>query len=211
MQQFDRPDGTGHNRDWKAPPYTQTVNHVCRGCNNGWMSTLETEAKPLLQPMIEGRHKQLHPRSQRIIAAWAFKTAAMLEFIASAEPAIVQEQRDWLLAHREPHPSVHVWVAGCSERIHASCRQTRFLVGEAGTSGFATTLSIGHFACQVAGSVGSNIVRNDVRLPGVRAIWPARTESFVCPPRPRFDLAGLSALHETFHNGTQGRPPRRAW
>jgi hypothetical protein len=210
-QQFDHPDGTARDREWEAPPYTQTVNHVCEECNNGWMSKLETQAKPLLQPMVEGRFRHLHPAGQRTIATWAFKTVAMLEYIASAEPAIVQEQRDWLLEHTEPHPSVHVWVAGCSDLVHASCRQTRFLVGETETPGFATTLSVGHFACQVAGSVGSNVLREDAHLPGVRAIWPVRADSFVCPPQPRFDLAGLSALHETFHNGTSGQPPRRSW
>jgi hypothetical protein len=55
---------------------------VCKDCNNGWMSELEQEARPILVPLIQG-HK--HPRDLKkqesfTLALWAMKTAYALHF-----------------------------------------------------------------------------------------------------------------------------------
>src|SRR5690349_5445572 len=48
------------DKRWLAPAHTMTVSAVCRPCNNGWMSELEARAKELLEPVLDGRGKQLH-------------------------------------------------------------------------------------------------------------------------------------------------------
>ena len=52
---------------------------VCSTCNNGWMSELETEAKPTLGPIVQDLSIQLDLEDQTKIARWAFKTTIVLE------------------------------------------------------------------------------------------------------------------------------------
>jgi len=56
-----------------------TTGAVCASCNNGWMSDLEGRAKPMLETMLEGRGRALHQEGQRTLAAWALKTAIMVD------------------------------------------------------------------------------------------------------------------------------------
>jgi len=53
---------------------------VCGVCNNGWMSELEGDAKPVLIPLIEDPHRleELDLEHRTLIARWTLKTAAML-------------------------------------------------------------------------------------------------------------------------------------
>jgi hypothetical protein len=40
------------------------VRRVCQNCNGGWMSQLEAQAKPLLEPMFDGKPMTLMDRVQ---------------------------------------------------------------------------------------------------------------------------------------------------
>lgn len=57
-----------------------TVRQVCAACNNHWMSDLETAAKPLLLPWIDGTRTRLLYDEQQTIATWAIKTTMMLQY-----------------------------------------------------------------------------------------------------------------------------------
>jgi hypothetical protein len=63
------------------------IKNVCQGCNNGWMSDLETRAKPILLGLINMKTSLLQlPVDQRlVVSAWAIKTAFM---IASAQQSL---------------------------------------------------------------------------------------------------------------------------
>lgn len=56
------------------------IKNVCRDCNNGWMSRLETRSKPiLLQLMNQARDlSNLADDERRTVAGWAIKTAFMI-------------------------------------------------------------------------------------------------------------------------------------
>jgi hypothetical protein len=57
-----------------------TVRCVCeKRCNNGWMSELETASKPSLGAMIMDKSMFLDSPQQWTIAAWAVKTAMVLD------------------------------------------------------------------------------------------------------------------------------------
>jgi hypothetical protein len=58
---------------------------VCSGCNNGWMSILENDAKPIITPMILGQFKTISLDEQALLARWTMKTAAMLDVVSNAE------------------------------------------------------------------------------------------------------------------------------
>jgi hypothetical protein len=57
---------------------------ICAECNNGWMSRLETAAKPVLVPLIE-QHRSLEsltPLEAACLAKWAVKTAYLHSWTA---------------------------------------------------------------------------------------------------------------------------------
>lgn len=56
-----------------------TTRHPCQRCNNGWMSELENEAKPILTPLLHGKPSTLTFREQQVIGIWYVKTAMMYD------------------------------------------------------------------------------------------------------------------------------------
>lgn len=61
-------------------PSLVKVKQVCGGCNNGWMSVLEDQAKPVLRDVADLNRDTLTLDELRLLALWAAKTAAMYEF-----------------------------------------------------------------------------------------------------------------------------------
>ena len=65
---------SGDPRDWK-------VRCVCGNvCNNGWMRQLEHKVRPILVPILTGKHTRISPAQQKIIAAWATMKAMVAEY-----------------------------------------------------------------------------------------------------------------------------------
>jgi hypothetical protein len=62
---------------------------VCAGCNGGWMSQLENEAKPLLTRLIADPHglPKLSEQERYVMARWTLKTAAALNAASFGNPA----------------------------------------------------------------------------------------------------------------------------
>lgn len=58
---------------------------VCGGCNNGWMSQLESDLLPVLSDMVLGRPRTLSTSACVDLAVWMLKTSVMA-MAASAEP-----------------------------------------------------------------------------------------------------------------------------
>jgi hypothetical protein len=57
-----------------------TVKRVCVTCNTGWMRQLEDGVIPILRPWIRGKAARLVFGQQQLVAAWAVKTAMMLQY-----------------------------------------------------------------------------------------------------------------------------------
>jgi hypothetical protein len=109
ITQEGRPD---EERNYSKDAYTVTVGVVCAGCNNGWMSDLESRAKPHLEPMLRGHGRALHESGLRTLATWALKTAMMAEHMHGAQRrAIPREEYAYLFEHGEPSPRIRVWMA----------------------------------------------------------------------------------------------------
>ena len=50
------------------------VRAVCESCNTGWMSNIETDARSVVGPMIEGCGTNLDQQNQATVATWIIKT-----------------------------------------------------------------------------------------------------------------------------------------
>jgi hypothetical protein len=75
-------------------PHAQKLRIVCSKCNGGWMSQLQSEAKPLLVPLINGEFYKLLPNEIEAISRWAAMFTMVVEFKNKAGVAVSQEQRD---------------------------------------------------------------------------------------------------------------------
>ena len=98
---------------WAFRPFDWTVKAVCSSCNNGWMAKLEADAKgALFTSAFAGRGRVLHRGGQRTVAAWAVKTAMMVEQTnAPARRGIPCAAYAHLRETGEPSERVRVWVA----------------------------------------------------------------------------------------------------
>lgn len=72
-------EGQGPPRTYTAPTPELVLKAVCEPCNTGWMSSLEVEVRPFLEPMVRGEFVQLDEGRQLTLARWAAKVAVLLE------------------------------------------------------------------------------------------------------------------------------------
>lgn len=87
---------------WAHKPFDLTVKAVCSSCNNGWMARLESDAKEaVFSSAFAGRGRSLHRGGQRTLAAWALKTAMMVEQTnAPTQRGIPRAEYEYLQARR---------------------------------------------------------------------------------------------------------------
>jgi hypothetical protein len=98
------------------------LKRVCRPCNNGWMSELESVAKPLLLGLIkEGRAlDSLNEDERQILAKWAGKTAIIESYAVGAESPVDPELLRWMRPRQDNTPG---------RFCVAACPQSRLAIG----------------------------------------------------------------------------------
>ena len=72
-------------------PITQAPKVVCRLCNNGWMSGLETPAKRWLEPMLLGQSVVLNTEAQRDLLHWIVLKLMVFERRPASKAAFTRE------------------------------------------------------------------------------------------------------------------------
>lgn len=97
-------------KSWRRRPFTEKAKFVCKGCNQGWMSELEGEAKTVLTAAITRQgpcHFDLV--AQWTIARWAVKTCYVMQMQGPAQ--LTAEIHPILLnLNFMPPPRVTVWI-----------------------------------------------------------------------------------------------------
>lgn len=73
---------------------------VCYECNHGWMGDLESEARPILGPLMEDIHLLLDRAHKLTIAKWSVKTAMTMTALNRKQREIFYD-RDECLRFRE--------------------------------------------------------------------------------------------------------------
>jgi hypothetical protein len=92
-------------------PLTQQLYVVCKRCNNGWMSELQTEAKQILISLIMGDWPILDKQAQATIASWVTMFTMVAEFAHPQTVAIPLSQREQFRETRVPLPDWRIWIA----------------------------------------------------------------------------------------------------
>lgn len=102
------PDG----RQVTAKVIEITADTVCRKCNHGWMSDLESRCAPILKPMLRGQSQGLSLEQQTLLAQWATKTAMTLDQTVPPDMRVFSPDECKQLVERElPPPGTGVQLA----------------------------------------------------------------------------------------------------
>ena len=125
---------------------------VCEECNNGWMSKLEDQVKPVIESILDDRTKAIDVPSQAIIAVWAVKTAMTLEALNSPHRKwfYTRDQRRALRMSAIPERT-SVWIAKCVDQpnIYSTAKYLWNAHGQNEVHAYVTTMTFGSFALQV--------------------------------------------------------------
>lgn len=92
------------------PGESAVFGHVCRDCNNGWMSALEsTASRPLKDAITNGPSAATWNSEQcQVVARWAFKTAAMINAGSNYRRIIPASHLRYFFDNEKPPPGVVV-------------------------------------------------------------------------------------------------------
>lgn len=199
-------EGRPWRRPWTAPDFSITARVVCRDCNGGWMSALESAAKPLLTPMIEASQRvALTPQGQRVVGAWSLKTAMMMQQAEGADQSIPPRDYGWVYKHGEPPIGVQVLLGQFvpeESQIrydHQPIASEDLVDGTRRTEGYGIMLGVGHLLVHI-NSPGLDPPDPQVRLPlkgrlaqHLIEIGPGQT-TVTWPPQYRLPADGIDDL-----------------
>jgi hypothetical protein len=198
-------------------PFTLTANVVCGDCNNGWMSRLEDEAKPLLFGMLHGRGRTLHRGGQLALATWALKTVLVgAHSQAGGGRLFPGRLHRHLYVHQQPPEDVRIWMTTYSGNhpavydLYGLDLDDRQDPSRGQRDIYGATVTLGPVAFQIYSAEIPELI--DIvqgwPWPNVTQIWPYGG-SFTWAPSPALDDGALVAFSHTISD-TLLRQGRRA-
>ncbi len=150
--QYDE-DGTATST-WSMPGIDLTANVVCKPCNEGWMSNLESQrAKPAMTDLILGdKHFRIRRGRAHSLAIFAFKTAVIVNHMDRVLGSFFPRSVRYEFARSLTIPrNVAMWFCGFvsrgSGRVAAFYPEGR--VGAGRIKLYVCTYSVGHLVFQV--------------------------------------------------------------
>jgi hypothetical protein len=93
---------TGSYTKARGDPLTQTLKVVCRTCNNGWMSRLQSEVIPIMTPLITDYWPAIMIAEAVKLATWAATYTMVIEFAHILTVAVPRDEREYLRLHQAP-------------------------------------------------------------------------------------------------------------
>lgn len=197
---------------------TIRIRAVCRTCNNGWMSGLEEEVRPILTPLIKGESCTLTGAQLKTLAQWLTLKALVVEH-ANAETSMTpREDRTAFFEHGVIPPYFNLYAAHNVGQSRLFFRRHSHTIA-ANPEGPVPPLDGTHRNIQsvtiVAGEAVFQIVATRLEAFQVEQrawcigfhdrcrIWPQPPDDLKCPPRPRLDDVRIefvaSFLDRFFH------------
>jgi hypothetical protein len=210
-------DETSYHRR-TGDPHSRRIKCVCRTCNNGWMSALQEDAKPILIPLLKGTNTTLHRRAQTTLASWIAMTVMVAEHVDKDKIAIGTDERSWFRNNRRAPGHWRIWIGRHSRdrrgmvthNVMSFVSKEEFEraphrpTGEANTQ--TTTICLGeHLLVHVMSSLVAYDIIRMWKLPPMVApylaqIWPVRIGLVRWPPPLALTDAGISLLSNEFFN-----------
>jgi hypothetical protein len=207
----------------------QKLEIVCGTCNSGWMSQLQTRAKPFLEPRLQNDWSQpLDEWGQRTIAVWATMFTMVVEQADPDTIAISQQDRTTLKLTRDPVPGWLIFL-GRNTGVPGKFYHQTCAVREDGLrlmNTHVTTFTVGGVLLQTMSSQVKHFETTGFSKTGTEAyadglgfyrIWPPRSSQVGMPAKVYSDqdfvlvgsvlkLGGLfgnvpSSLHHAIASG----------
>jgi hypothetical protein len=130
-----------------------TTKTVCHDCNTGWMSRLEGQVKPILEPMFDGNPVTLDTNQQQLIAVWMTKMAFVWDSTKgrNADNGFYRRSDGAALAQSYQIPNfTTVWTGSIGEE-HRSADGADFTLNspERVSGGSCVTVTNEHFVAQI--------------------------------------------------------------
>lgn len=213
-------DETSESLGHRVGSFGTTVNSVCRECNGGWMSDLESLATRIIKPMIHAsREIWLDSDEQLIVASWLWKTAVVHEY-NTGEVYFTDEERTCLTtAGSPPDADVFVWLALVDGDLDAYIRGGPCSFSDntgSRVSAYMMSLHIKHFGAQLlcfrrppdlSVSLESRLNFNQAQL----RVWPESPRAVRWPPVAPLHGGDFHRWHERFNTSSLpsrlDRPP----
>ena len=171
-----------------------TCRCVCKKCNEGWMSKLETGTKPILEPLIYDSSSPLDYVKQLALSIWTTKTAMVYECVKGQAAFYTPADRQHLLAWRTPPPDTLIWI-GRYENSFTLFVENHYLSNPRNANvlseGCVTTFAMGRLVIQVFTARRSphgkgrsiNVAKKEGEWDRLLIqIWPALEEVVRWPP-----------------------------
>ena len=163
---------------WRQRGHFMKIRYVCQSCNNGWMSALENEAKPLIQRLLSDGVVDLE-KEREIIARWVLKTCMVFEAAGGSGWFYTKAERSTVREGTIPAGYTAFWAARCVDLSAIYCNAYNLFEGRvastSGVHGHVTSMAFGTLALQTMTVRPSDAVRPGVaiRLDGVNEEpWP---------------------------------------
>lgn len=184
------------------------VKWLCATCNHGWMSSLENEAKPVLESILDDKLKDIGASNQSTLALWAVKTAMVLACINPRRTWFYSDdERQLMRATQSPPPRTSVWIAKCINQpnIYSAAKDLRTTPDDGGICAYLTTMAFGSLAFQIVSLKTPATIPENITLTydvtegpwdqTLLQVWPTTQESMRWPPHYGLNSEfGLDAL-----------------
>lgn len=199
-------------------PGSMTLRVVCRDCNVGWMSQLENQVRRAMKPLILGNRCNILGSGQRLLAAWAAKTAMVAENFAPVDSGVTQAERTWLMESQMPPDKWFVWIAAYNGEDWANLGILQSRAGLSPTPvarpsdapyyAEATTFGVGRILFSVVSGSEPNMEKYFAgrETDSLIQIWPLQPRSILWPPLRIFgdkeanQVASIFSLSGVFDN-----------
>lgn len=199
--------GPGTNLLFGHEELSVELRAVCEGCNGGWMASLEGRARPILAPMMRNDGPaDLSPADLTLAAAWAVKTALLLELATKAlRGTAFAPTSHFQELHRTqlPPAGVQTWLLGVNA---APARRLATSFGgwledaSGAKTGYVATFHVGMLGFQVIGQTCHGEVANlppvpvpDPVQPFLVPVWPS-SEHETWPPQAKLPVEQLPLI-----------------
>jgi hypothetical protein len=185
---------------WEAKLFEIVLPHVCKTCNNHWLSDLESSAKPHVLPFILGNSPDpMTEQGMKLVASWCYLKAISLELGRNPEHRPTHDRsvyRNFKQSKVPPYPNCSL-ALGYREIKETNpvflwwgSQGLKFGSGQPGIpaiDGYHTTVLIGHLVIDVFGT-GLSVNVNVEHGEGFHVLWPTipKGETFNWPPEHRF-------------------------
>jgi hypothetical protein len=146
--------GNSDLQPWSLANPSLKVKFVCARCNNGWMSQLEDQVKPVVEALLGPKSVFINSQQQSLLAIWSVKNAMVFEALRSDQSWFYSaKERENLRIAFQPPDQTYVWLAKVIEfdGPFTSSSNLGGIIKESTNpvSGYVTTMAFGNMAIQV--------------------------------------------------------------